>query len=55
MEIDSCPDCLGAWFDRNELTDFLKKSMKDDFRWEPKGDSVIAYLPATGSMCFMPG
>jgi len=41
MEIDSCPDCLGGWFDRYELTDFLKKTTKDDFRWEPKEDSVI--------------
>ncbi len=39
IEIDSCSNCVGAWFDPNELADYLEKSTKGKTIRTPKGIS----------------
>jgi len=36
IEIDSCSNCVGAWFDGNELVDFLKNSPKGEHEGEAR-------------------
>lgn len=46
LEIDSCPECFGLWFDGEELKNFIPtQSLADLFIGESQGTDQVAQSP----------